>query len=130
MKVKYYQKILLILVICFLIIGISIYLSFNNNNAFASTIVDVINAINMMNVPQESFTDTKLISNSNYFTANPLHHSKCVTVIEKGAFDGIENVIIKTPYQTKPEGWADGWNNGLPVEWNAEIRECPETKNN
>ena len=39
MKVKYYQKILLILVICFLIIGISICLSFNNNNAFASTIV-------------------------------------------------------------------------------------------
>ncbi len=121
MKVKYYQKILLLLVICFLIIGISICLSFNNNNAFASTIVDVINAINMMNVPQESFTDTKLISNSNYFTANPLHHSKCVTVIEKGAFDGIENVTIKTPYQTKPEGWAEGWNSDLSVEWEVEL---------
>ncbi len=47
--------------------------------------------------------------------------SECVTVIEKGAFDGIENVIIKTPYQTKPEGWAEGWNSDLSVEWGVEL---------
>ena len=42
---------------------------------------------------------------------------QCVTVIENGVFDGIENVTIKTSYETKPEGWQDGWNSGLEVEW-------------
>lgn len=44
-----------------------------------------------------------------------------VTIIETGVFDGIENVIIKTPYEAKPEGWQDGWNSGLEVLWGAEL---------
>ena len=42
-----------------------------------------------------------------------------VKVIEKGVFDGLTNVTIKTPYESKPEGWEDGWNGSCEVIWGA-----------
>lgn len=44
-----------------------------------------------------------------------------VKVIEKGVFDGLTNVVIKTSYESQPEGWEDGWNGTCEVEWGVEI---------
>jgi len=40
-----------------------------------------------------------------------------VKVIEKGVFDGLTNVTIKTSYESQPEGWEDGWNGSCDVVW-------------
>ena len=40
-----------------------------------------------------------------------------VKKIDAGVFDGLTDVIIKTSYGTKPEGWEDGWNGSCKVEW-------------
>lgn len=42
---------------------------------------------------------------------------RCVTVIECGVFSNIENVVIKTEWEEQPDGWEDGWNGELEVEW-------------
>lgn len=42
---------------------------------------------------------------------------KYVTVIDDGVFDGLEDVTIKTSYESKPDGWEDGWNGTCAVEW-------------
>lgn len=42
-----------------------------------------------------------------------------VKVIEKGVFDGLTNVTIKTSYESQPEGWEDGWNGSCDVVWGA-----------
>ncbi len=44
-----------------------------------------------------------------------------VETIEAGVFDGLTDVTIKTSYETKPEGWEDGWNGSCAVVWNVEI---------
>ena len=44
-----------------------------------------------------------------------------VKVIEKGVFDGLTNVVIKTSYESQPEGWEDGWNGTCEVEWGVKI---------
>lgn len=44
-----------------------------------------------------------------------------VKVIEKGVFDGLTNVTIKTSYKSQPEGWEDGWNGSCEVVWGEEI---------
>jgi hypothetical protein len=44
-----------------------------------------------------------------------------VKTIEAGVFDGLTDVTIKTSYETKPEGWADGWNGDCEVLWGEEI---------
>lgn len=44
-----------------------------------------------------------------------------VTVIESGVFDGIDNAVIKTSYESKPDGWEEGWNGNCPVEWGQNI---------
>jgi len=44
-----------------------------------------------------------------------------VETIEAGVFDGLTDVTIKTSYETKPEGWADGWNGNCEVVWGEEI---------
>ncbi|MBR2970831.1 MAG: hypothetical protein IKC48_03440 [Clostridia bacterium] len=41
--------------------------------------------------------------------------------IDSGVFDGLSDVIIKTSYETKPEGWADGWNGICEVEWGLQL---------
>ena len=46
---------------------------------------------------------------------------KYVTVIEDGVFDGLEDVTIKTSYESKPDGWEDGWNGTCAVEWGVDI---------
>lgn len=46
---------------------------------------------------------------------------KYVTVIEDGVFDGLEGVTIKTSYESKPDGWEDGWNGTCAVEWGVDI---------
>ena len=44
-----------------------------------------------------------------------------VEIIEAGVFDGLTDVTIKTSYETKPEGWEDGWNGNCEVVWGEEI---------
>jgi len=44
-----------------------------------------------------------------------------VTVIEAGVFDGLTDVVIKTSYESKPEGWEDGWNGDCEVIWGAQF---------
>lgn len=41
--------------------------------------------------------------------------------IDSGVFDGLTDVIIKTSYETKPEGWEDGWNGTCEVEWGLQL---------
>lgn len=50
----------------------------------------------------------------------------CVTRIDAGLFNGLENVTIKTSLVSKPEGWAEDWNGSCEIEWNAAINECNE----
>lgn len=57
------------------------------------------------------------VSNSIRFIEIP----KYVSVIESGVFDGLEGVTIKTSYENKPDGWAEGWNGTCAVEWGVEI---------
>lgn len=44
-----------------------------------------------------------------------------VKKIDAGVFDGLTDVIIKTSYDTKPEGWEDGWNGTCEVEWGLQL---------
>ena len=44
-----------------------------------------------------------------------------VEIIEKDVFSGLTNVTIKTSYESKPEGWEDGWNGSCEVVWGFEI---------
>lgn len=44
-----------------------------------------------------------------------------VTVIDAEVFSGLENVIIKTSFTVKPDGWAEGWNGGCEVEWGVDF---------
>lgn len=44
-----------------------------------------------------------------------------VTIIEKGVFDGLTDVVIQTAYESKPDGWENGWNGNCIVEWGAEF---------
>ena len=41
-----------------------------------------------------------------------------VKIIEKGVFDGLTDVVIKTSYNEKPVGWEEGWNGDCEVIWN------------
>ena len=44
-----------------------------------------------------------------------------VAIIDAQVFDGLTGVTIRTSYQSKPQGWEDGWNGNCPVEWGVEI---------
>jgi hypothetical protein len=44
-----------------------------------------------------------------------------VEIIESGVFEGLTDVIIKTSYESKPEGWQEGWNGTCEVLWGEEI---------
>ena len=44
-----------------------------------------------------------------------------VTIIEKGVFDGLEDVVIKTSYESIPEGWEEGWNGDCEVMWGEDL---------
>lgn len=44
-----------------------------------------------------------------------------VKTIEAGVFDGLKDVTIKTSFESKPEGWEDGWNGSCEVEWGEQI---------
>ncbi len=44
-----------------------------------------------------------------------------VEIIEKDVFSGLTNVTIKTSYESKLEGWEDGWNGSCEVVWGFEI---------
>ena len=46
-----------------------------------------------------------------------IYVNEVVKVIEDGVFDGLEGVTIKTSYESKPDGWEDGWNGTCAVEW-------------
>ena len=43
-----------------------------------------------------------------------------VEIIETDVFSGLTNVTIKTSYESKPEGWEDGWNGSCEVVWGFE----------
>jgi len=51
------------------------------------------------------------------FKATVIYIPDYVKVIESGVFDGLVGVTIKTSYETKPEGWQDGWNGTCDVMW-------------
>ena len=55
------------------------------------------------------------------FKATVIIIPEYVETIEAGVFDGLTDVTIKTSYETKPEGWADGWNGNCEVVWGADI---------
>lgn len=42
--------------------------------------------------------------------------SACATMAAN-AFEGVSGVTICCEAESQPEGWAEGWNNGLPVIW-------------
>jgi len=44
-----------------------------------------------------------------------------VEVIEAGVFDGLTDVTIKTSFESKPEGWEEGWNGDCEVIWGENI---------
>jgi len=44
-----------------------------------------------------------------------------VKIIDSNVFDNLPDVTIRTSYDTKPEGWEDGWNGNCEVEWGIEI---------
>lgn len=50
-------------------------------------------------------------------TVKTIQIPEYVTVIETGVFDGLTDVIIQTEYESKPDGWEEGWNGTCPVEW-------------
>ncbi len=57
------------------------------------------------------------------FKATVIIIPEYVEIIEAGVFDGLIDVTVKTSYETKPEGWEDGWNGSCEVEWGVEIDE-------
>lgn len=54
-------------------------------------------------------------------TVKTIQIPEYVTVIEKGVFDGLTDVVIQTKYESKPDGWENGWNGNCTVEWGAEF---------
>ncbi len=56
-----------------------------------------------------------------FFGATVIIIPDYVTVIEAGVFSGLEGVTIKTSYESKPDGWEDGWNGDCQVEWGVDI---------
>ena len=54
-------------------------------------------------------------------TVKTIQIPEYVTVIEKGVFDGLTDVVIQTAYESKPDGWENGWNGNCTVEWGAEF---------
>lgn len=44
-----------------------------------------------------------------------------VELIEAGVFEGLTDVTIKASFESKPEGWQDGWNGACTVEWGVEL---------
>ena len=64
---------------------------------------------------------TDRIYNCENFIPKVISIPEYVTTIEKGVFDNLENVIIKTSYVEKPVGWDEGWNGDCEVMWGEEI---------
>ena len=73
------------------------------------------------NVPTVELKKSDREYSLNDFKAKVIIIPDYVKVIEKGVFDGLTDVTIKTSYETKPEGWADGWNGSCEVEWGSDI---------
>ena len=44
-----------------------------------------------------------------------------VKIIDSGVFDGLNDVTIKTSFESQPEGWENGWNDNCEVEWGVTI---------
>lgn len=55
------------------------------------------------------------------FTPKTIIIPEYVEIIDADVFAGLKNVTIKTSYETKPEGWQEGWNGDCIVEWGVEI---------
>ena len=51
------------------------------------------------------------------FLYREIYLRKCVTEIEKDVFSGLDNIRISTEYDSKPDGWQDGWNGNCEVVW-------------
>ena len=69
------------------------------------------------NVPTVELKKSDREYSLNDFKAKVIIIPDYVNVIEKGVFDGLINVTIKTTYKSQPEGWEDGWNGSCEVEW-------------
>ncbi len=73
------------------------------------------------NVPTVELKKSDREYSLNDFKAKVIIIPDYVKVIEKGVFDGLTDVTIKTSYETKPEGWEDGWNGSCEVEWGVQL---------
>jgi hypothetical protein len=73
------------------------------------------------NIPIVELKKSNRILNLSNFKANTIVIPEYVEKIDSGVFDGLTDVIIKTSYEAKPEGWQDGWNGNCPVEWGFQI---------
>ena len=69
------------------------------------------------NVPKVELKKTEREYTLENFNAKVILIPDYVEVIESGVFDGLTDVIIKTPYESKPEGWEEGWNGNCEVVW-------------
>ena len=73
------------------------------------------------NVPKVELKKTNREYTLENFNAKVILIPDYVEVIESGVFDGLTDVIIKTSYESKPEGWEDGWNGNCEVIWGEKI---------
>lgn len=74
------------------------------------------------NVPTVELKKSDREYSLNDFKAKVIIIPDYVEKIDAGVFDGLTDVTIKTSYETKPEGWADGWNGSCEVEWGSAIK--------
>ena len=73
------------------------------------------------NVPEVYLKKSKREYGLNGFKPKIIIIPEYVIKIEKGVFDGLEDVVIKTSYDSKPEGWEDGWNGKCNVIWGCSL---------
>lgn len=73
------------------------------------------------NVPNVELRKSEREFNLKEFNAKLIIIPDYVKVIESGVFDGLTDVTIKTSYESKPEGWENGWNGDCEVLWGEDI---------
>ena len=57
------------------------------------------------------------IFNVKKFPFKTIYLEEFVKEIDKGVFFGLSDVTIETAYDSKPDGWQDGWNGNCEVVW-------------
>jgi hypothetical protein len=83
------------------------YIGWSNSNDKADTKVEL--------------TSSKRQSDLNSLSLRTVIIPEYVIAIDEHTFSGTSVLILKTIYESKPDGWADGWNGDNQVEWGAEV---------